>query len=419
MEDAERKCGQRETDSRSLDFARDRFRGNDKGRAVKIIADANIPFVKDCFSSIGEVEVVGGREMTPGVIGDADVLVVRSVTRVDSDLLADSGVRFVGTATIGFEHIDIEYLARNNIGFASAPGSNANSVAEYVVAAMLNVAQRHKFQLEGKSIGIVGVGNVGSRVEKKARALGMKVYLNDPPLQRETGDTKYLPLEELFGCDFITLHTPLTFEGIDKTFHLADEKFFKLLKAGCIFFNTSRGRVVDTGALKAAKESGRIKAIVLDVWENEPNIDTELLEMVEIGTPHISGYSLDGKVAGMIMIYKAVCEYFGFKTKFDIESFLPEPVVPELDINPNSGDEQEVLLGAVEKIYDIREDDRQLREILERRAEKRGEFFVSLRKNYPVRREFQNTRIIVADSGQRIADSRRIAEKLAGIGFKI
>ncbi len=386
---------------------------------MRIIADANIPFVKDCFSSIGEVEVVGGREIKPEVVGDADVLVVRSVTRVDSDLLADSRVRFVGTATIGFEHIDIDFLREHNIGFASAPGSNANSVAEYVVAALLNAARKRKYNLEGKSIGIVGVGNVGSRVEKKAAALGMKVYLNDPPLQRETGDAKYLPLEELFGCDFITLHTPLTFEGIDKTFHLANERFFKLLKAGCVFFNTSRGGVVDTGALKAAKESGRIEAVVLDVWEDEPNIDTELLEMVEICTPHISGYSLDGKVTGMIMIYEAVCEYFGFEARFGIESFLPEPAVPELNINPNSGDEQEVLLGAVEKIYDIREDDTRLREILERKAEKRGEFFASLRKNYPVRREFQNTRIIVADSGQRIADNRRIVEKLGGIGFKV
>jgi erythronate-4-phosphate dehydrogenase len=184
---------------------------------VKIIADANIPFVKDCFSSIGEVEVFPGRQIKPGAVGDADCLLVRSVTRVDSDLLASSRVRFVGTATIGFDHIDIEYLARNKVGFASAPGSNANSAAEYVIAGLLEMGQKYKIKLEGKSIGIIGVGNVGSRVEKKARALGMKVLLNDPPLQRGTGDAKYLPLEELYDCDFITLHTPLTFEGVDKT----------------------------------------------------------------------------------------------------------------------------------------------------------------------------------------------------------
>ncbi len=377
---------------------------------MKIIADENIPFVAECFSSIGEVEVVGGREITPGVVADADILLARSVTRVGADLLAESSVRFVGTATIGFDHIDIEYLLRNNIGFASAPGSNANSAAEYVIAVLLNVGQKHNLDLQGKSIGVIGAGNVGSRVAKKATALGMRVYLNDPPLQRETGDAKYLPIEELFDCDFITFHTPLTFEGVDKTFHLADEKIFKLLKGGCVFFNTSRGGVVDSSALKAAIKTGRLKAVVLDVWENEPNIDTELLEMVDIGTPHIAGYSLDGKVAGMIMIYKAACKYFGFSAKFDIDSFLPEADVPELKINPNIG-KQDVLLGAVKKIYDIKKDDFRLRQILNKQAEESGEFFSGLRKNYPVRREFQNTRVIVKNKNSILA------KKLKGIGF--
>ncbi len=380
---------------------------------MKIIADANIPFVKDCFSSIGEVEVFPYWQITPGIVGDADCLLVRSVTRVDSDLLAGSRVRFVGTVTIGFDHIDVEYLVRNNVGFASAPGSNANSVAEYVIAGLLEIGQKHKIMLEGKSIGIIGVGNVGSRVEKKVRALGMKVLLNDPPLQRETGNAKYLPLEELYGCDFITLHTPLTFEGVDKTFHLADEKFFKSLKAGCIFINTSRGGVVDSNALEAAIKAGMLEADVLDVWENEPNIDNELLEMVDIGTPHIAGYSLDGRITGMIMIYKAVCEYFGVEAKFDAESFLPEPGVRQLKINPNSGDEQDVLRRAVEKIYRISEDDLELRQILDVPAERKGEFFEDLRKNYLGRREFQNTNVIIKDKNSSLAN------KLSGIGFKI
>ena len=278
---------------------------------MKIIADANIPFVAECFSSIGEVEVVGGRQITPGVVTDADVLLVRSITPVGVDLLAGSKVRFVATATIGFDHIDVDYLRRNNIGFASAPGSNANSAAEYVIAGLLEIGRKYDLDLEGKSIGIIGVGNVGSRVAKKCAALGMQLYLNDPPLQRQTGDTKYLPLEELFDCDFITLHTPLTFGGLDKTYHLADESFFKSLKERCVFVNASRGGVVDGGALKAAIRSGRLRAVVLDVWEDEPNIDTELLELIDIGTPHIAGYSLDGKIAGMIMIYKSACEHFG------------------------------------------------------------------------------------------------------------
>lgn len=378
---------------------------------MKIIADENIPFVAECFSSIGEVETVLGREIIPCVIADADALLVRSITPVGADLLADSKVRFVGTATIGFDHIDIEYLSQNKIGFASAPGSNANSAAEYVIAALLNIAKRHSIDLEGKSIGIIGVGNVGGRVAKKASALGMKTYLNDPPLQRQTGDLKYLPIEKLFDCDFITLHTPLTFEGEDKTFHLADDKFFKSLKKGCIFINASRGGVVDSSALKAAIEESRLQATVHDVWENEPNIDVELLEMVDIGTPHIAGYSLDGKIAGMIMIYKAACKYFGLDAKYDISSFLPVPAIPELKINTQSVSEQDTLLGIVEKIYDIKADDVRLRRMLEESEKERGKYFDSLRRNYPVRREFQNTRIIVEDKNSSLA------EKLKGIGF--
>jgi len=292
---------------------------------MKIIADANIPSVAECFSSIGEVTVVGGRKITPGIVADADILLVRSITPVGADLLADSKVRFVATATIGVDHIDTDFLQRNNIGFASAPGSNANSAAEYVIAVLLEIGQRHDFDLEGKSIGIIGAGNVGGRVATKCAALRMKVRLNDPPLQRQTADPKYLPLEELFGCDFITCHTPLTFEGQDKTYHLADETFFKSLKKGCTFVNASRGSVVDTGALKRAIRAERFRAVVLDVWENEPLIDAELLQMVDVGTPHIAGYSLDGKIAGMIMIYSAACKHFSLEQKFGIEELLPEP----------------------------------------------------------------------------------------------
>jgi erythronate-4-phosphate dehydrogenase len=379
---------------------------------MKIIADVNIPFVKECFSSIGAVTVIGGREMTPWNVAEADILLVRSITPVGVDLLAGSKVRFVGTATIGFDHVDIDFLRRNNIGFASAPGSNANSAAEYVIAGLLEIGRRYDLGLEGKSIGVIGAGNVGGKVAKKCAALGMNVYLNDPPLERQTGDAKYLPLNELFGCDFITLHTPLTFEGLDKTYHLADEAFFKSLKEGCVFFNASRGGVVDSGALKAAIRSQRLRAVVLDVWENEPNIDTELLRMVDIGTPHIAGYSLDGKIAGMIMIYKAACEYFSLEPKFDVEDFLPEPAVPDLNVNPDIGNEQEALLGAVQSIYRIDRDDVRLRRILDKPAEKRGELFDSLRKNYPVRREFQNTRVVVDDMDGSLAG------KLAGIGFE-
>ena len=380
---------------------------------MKIIADANIPFVAECFSSIGDVTVVAGRQITPGIVADADVLLVRSITAVGADLLADSKVRFVATATIGIDHIDLDFLQRSNIGFASAPGSNANSAAEYVIAGLLKVGQKNNLDLEGKSIGIIGAGNVGGRVATKCAALGMEVRLNDPPLQRQTADPKYLPLEELYDCDFITCHTPLTLEGRDKTYHLADEKFFKSLKVGCVFVNASRGSVVDTKALKRALLAERFGAVVLDVWENEPDIDTELLQMVDIGTPHIAGYSLDGKIAGMIMIYKAACEHFSLEPKFGTDDFLPEPAVPELRVSQDIRSEQEAVSNAVREVYDIDRDDAGLRQISGTAKEERGGCFDALRKNYPVRREFQNTRAIVEDVNSTLAG------KLAGIGFEV
>jgi erythronate-4-phosphate dehydrogenase len=252
---------------------------------MKILADANIPFVRECFSSVGSVEVLSGRDITPGVLADAEALLVRSITPVNRELLAGSAVRFVGTATIGFDHVDRAWLAQNGIGFASAPGSNANSAAEYVIAALLEIGRRHQLRLEGKSIGVVGVGNVGSRVATKCEALGMRVLRNDPPLQRQTGDPQYAPLPALFDCDFVTIHTPLTREGTDRTYHLADAGFFSSLKQGAVFLNAARGAIVDSPALKAAVRSGRLGAVVLDVWEDEPRIDTELLEMVDLGTP--------------------------------------------------------------------------------------------------------------------------------------
>jgi erythronate-4-phosphate dehydrogenase len=378
---------------------------------MKIIADANIPFVQQCFSSLGEVEVLPGRRITADSVRNANILLVRSITAVNSELLAGSKVRFVGTATIGFEHVDTEYLQKNNIAFASAPGSNANSVAEYVVAALLSVGNKLQIELTGKSIGIIGVGNCGSRVAQKCAALGMKVFLNDPPMQRQTNDPKFLPIERLFDCDFITLHTPLTFEGLDRTFHLADANFFESLKTSCVFINTSRGGVVETSALKKAINSGKLKAVVLDVWENEPNIDNELLRMVDIGTPHIAGYSLDGKIAGMIMIYKAVCEHFGLAPKFDAESFLPAPAVSEIKVDLDVGDEQNVIHETVQQVYAIGRDDFNTREILMVPETERGKFFDDLRKNYPVRREFQNTKIVCT--------GKNMANILAGLGFKV
>ncbi len=380
---------------------------------MKIVADANIPFVQECFSSIADVEVMGGRDMTPQAVAGADALLVRSITSVNEPLLAVSSVRFVGTATIGFDHVDRNYLERCDIGFASAPGSNANSAAEYVIAAVLELGRRHGIHLEGKSIGVIGVGNVGSRVAAKCEGLGMKVLRNDPPLQRQTGDAKYVPIKALYDCDFITFHTPLTHEGIDKTFHLADETFFNSLKPGAILLNASRGAVVDSVALKAALSAGRLQAVALDVWENEPDIEIELLKMVDLGSPHIAGYSLDGKIAGLIMIYEAVCRHFGLTPERGVEDFLPEAGVPRLDLPTETRDDEAVLAEAVEAVYSIRTDDIALRQIEAEPPGTRGRFFDALRKHYPVRREFHNTTVVLDDSASGLA------AKLQGLGFKV
>jgi erythronate-4-phosphate dehydrogenase len=379
---------------------------------MKIVADENIPFVKECFASIGDVQTFHGRQITPETVANADCLLVRSITPVNEKLLANSKIKFVATATIGFEHVDIDYLKNKGISFASAPGSNANSVADYLVAALFSVAQKHKLTLEGKSIGVVGVGNVGSKVAKKSAVLGMTVKLNDPPLFRQTSDSKYRPLNELFDCDFITLHTPLTREGQDKTYHLADEKFFVSLKPGCVFINTCRGGVHDTAALKAAIQNKKLSAVILDVWEKEPNIDCELLRMVDISTPHIAGYSYDGKIAGMIMIYDAACKHFGLKPKYKIEDFLPPPTVPQIAIEKIGPDHQKLLHEIVQQVYPINRDDFNTREIAMVEPDKRGKFFDDLRKNYPVRREFQNTKIIMTSENG-------LKAKLRGIGFQI
>jgi len=379
---------------------------------VKIVADANIPFVEECFSSIADVAVVPGRDISRDTISGADVLLVRSITKVDEELLSGGSVKFVGTATTGTEHVDVGYLAGAGIGFASAPGCNANSVAEYVTAALLALAKKHRFTLAGKSIGIVGAGNVGSRVEAKTRALGMKPLLNDPPLARRTGLKKYLPLDELMGCDFITIHTPLTFEGIDRTFHLADEKFFGAMKDDAFFINTARGAVADTAAMRNALAAGRPAGVVLDVWENEPNIDAGLILKAELSTPHIAGYSFDGKVAGLMMIYRAVCEYFGLEAQKEADDFLPAPEVPEIRVDPQSADEQTIIHDTVQQVYVINRDDFNTREILLVPESERGDFFDSLRKNYPVRREFHNTTVTGLDK------ESPLAKKLGGIGFR-
>jgi len=379
---------------------------------LRVVADENIPFAREAFSTIGHVDLVPGRSLTAEMVRDCDVLCCRSVTRVGPDLLEGSRVRFVGTATIGVDHVDLDYLRRRGIAFASAPGSNANSVAEYVVAALLVLARRHDLRLEGRSIGVVGVGNVGSRVVRKAEALGMRTLLNDPPLARQTGEPRFLPLEAIFEADFVTLHVPLTREGPDPTWHMADAGFFARMRPEAFFINTSRGAVADTEALKQALRRRGLAGAVLDVWEGEPEIDAALLDMAEIATPHIAGYSFDGKVRATEMIYQAACRALGIEPTWRAAPLMPQPQHPRLVLDCSGLDEEDVLREAVLTVYDIEADDRALRCGPSDPAA-RGAFFDHLRKTYPQRREFHNTTVVLRGG------SPSLAAKFKGLGFTV
>jgi len=379
---------------------------------LRIVADENIPYVTEAFGSLGRVACYPGREMAAPVAADADILLVRSVTKVGPELLGDSPVRFVGTATIGTDHVNLDYLRSRSIAFGSAAGSNSNSVAEYVVTALLELAQRGDGKLSGKTLGIIGVGNIGAKVEKKVRALGMRPVLNDPPLARQTGESRFVSLVEALASDFITCHVPLTRSGPDATYHLLDEQRLRRLKPTTVLLNTSRGAVVDNSALKACLTAETIGPVVLDVWENEPDIDPGLLERIAIGSPHIAGYSLDGKVNGTVMLHGAVCEMLGRTDRLRSEDLLPSPPVGRIDLDTTSGSDQQLLAQAMTTIYNIADDDRTLRRLVQEPAESRGKYFDQLRKDYHVRREAPNTLVKLTPA------KPSLAEKLALLGFK-
>ena len=379
---------------------------------MRIVVDENIPFAREAFGRLGEVVTLPGRSITSRALRDADALVVRSVTRVDRLLLEGTSVRFVATATIGTDHIDSEYLLRREIGFAYAPGCNATSVAEYVVAALLVLAHRRDWSLEGKSLGVVGVGNVGSQVVKRAEALGMTVLKNDPPLERHTGCAEFTSIDEILASDVITLHVPLTKEDPDKTFHMVDKGFLERMRDDAVLINTSRGAVVDGQALLLRRRGGAPAGLVLDVWENEPSIDVELLTLTDIASAHIAGYSLDGKVNGTFQVYSQACRFFDRPVRWDPSLDIPPPITPEIELLEETEDEA-LIARTVGRSYSIEEDDRLLRGLSGVAQARRGEFFDNLRKTYRTRREFHNTTVTVP--ARRPALSR----KLEGIGFRV
>ena len=353
---------------------------------LNIIVDENIAFSDKVFNQFGTVKLLPGREISNSSLKNTDVLIVRSITNVNQDLLNTTNVKFVGTVTIGTDHIDLDYLNHKNIFFADAKGCNAYSVAEYVVASLLNLAVRFDFSLKGKSVGIVGFGNVGNKVATLAEALGMKVLLNDPPLQRSGDKRNFVEIDEILNCDVISLHTPLNLSGIDKTYHLFNIENLSKLKDGTILINTSRGAVINNKDLLDVISNKRLK-VVLDVWENEPNINIDLLNETLIGTPHIAGYSYEGKVNGTKMIYESLCEFLGMDKTFSFE-LLP---VPNSRLSFNKSNIIETGLDKlVSSIYSINDDDERMRKIIKLNEADRINYFDLMRKSYPERREFNN-----------------------------
>ena len=361
---------------------------------MNLIIDTNIAFAEEAFSNLGNTRLVDGRTLTSKDIKDADILIVRSITNVNEELLKNSKVKFVGTATIGIDHIDLDYLKNQNITFVDAKGCNADSVAEYVFTALLKIASEKNIALSEKTIGVVGIGNIGSRVVRLAESLSMKVLKNDPPLERKSIGKNYVPLNEILKADIITIHVPLSFEGIDRTFHLLNESNLKEIKSGAIIINTSRGAVIDNPALLTESINKEFE-LILDVWEDEPAVNTNLLNKTRIATLHIAGYSLEGKVNGTKMIYDALCKFLNIKSTWQPD--LPKIQNKEMRL-PDGKTDEEKLYKLFSSIYDIEKDDELMRKIVTYDINKQRGYFDLIRKKYPVRREFNNYVVYISES---------------------
>ena len=369
---------------------------------MKIAADRHIPFVSEAFSCFGEISFFDGRDVRPEDILDADILLVRSVTSITPETIGASKLKFIASATAGIEHISLPInfgddsygSIKNGIGFAYAPGSNANSVAQYVVAAMMNMAKKNSLTLEGCRIGIVGAGNIGTLVNRYAEAMGMNSILNDPPKRRLTGNEIYRPLEEVLqNSDIVTLHVPLERQGSDPTHHLVNSDFLQQMKRGAILINTSRGKVVDDVALKQQRQ--RLGGLVLDVWDHEPSIDIEICAIADIATPHIAGYSYDGKINGTLMICRAACSFFKQVKQVSVAPvWNPVTLLSESAGAIDVTHSDDPVFEAVAKAYPIMRDDALLRKTMSLKNDnERRTGFDALRAGYPKRMEFSHYQV--------------------------
>ncbi len=359
---------------------------------MKIIADENMPYVEELFADLGEITRVNGRELTAEQVQDADVLLVRSVTKVNQQLLQlNQQLQFIGSATIGLDHFDQDYLCQRGISYTNAPGCNATAVGEYAFIAMLELARRFEQPLKDKTVGIVGAGNTGTALQKCLTAYGVKTLLNDPLLAQSDDSREFVTLDELIErCDVISLHVPLTKETAFPTWYLFDQQRLASLKPNTWLLNCCRGEVIDNRGLLELKQQRDDIKIVLDVWEEEPNPMAELVPWVEIATPHIAGYSLEGKARGTFMLYQALMKQLGLPVNKSIESLLPSLWCHQL--TPVSIPTEQALLSLTRLVYDLRDDD----EVFRCRFLNPNGFDL-MRKKHKHRREFSALKL--ANSG--------------------
>jgi len=348
---------------------------------MKIIIDDKIPYIHGAFEGVAEVVYLPGSKTTSEVVKDADAIVTRTRTICNEKLLAGSSVKFIATATIGYDHIDTDYCDASGIRWTNAPGCNSKSVEQYIASTLMVLAERKNLQLKDLCIGVVGVGNVGSKVARICNLFGMKVLLNDPPRERNEGSAAFVSLKQVMDeADIITLHVPLNMKGEDATYHLGNEAFFSGLNKKPIVINSCRGEVIETQSVKTALKSDQISGFVCDCWENEPDIDLELLAMTEIATPHIAGYSKDGKATGTEMSVHAISQFFGLGLESWQPSGVEQPANPVFELDGTGLGEKEIIAKAILHTYDIRNDDQNFR--------KNTAKFEQLRGDYPTRREF-------------------------------
>lgn len=376
--------------------------------SLLIVADQNIPNVAARFSILGDVRLVDGRQLSNTQLQSADILLIRSVTKVDQQLLQGTSVRFVATATIGIDHLDCDYLTAQGIGWANAPGSNAQSVVDYIFSACCRLAGVMDCLLGGGQLGIIGMGNVGSRVYQRFAALGVNCVGYDPLL---TDDTYPIltSLEQVLNSDVVCMHTPLTYDGAHPTFHLLAETELSSLKAGAVLINAGRGGSLDNQALKKVLEERDDLCVVLDVWENEPDIDIALMQRIDLATPHIAGYSFDGKLAGLEMIYQACCDFLQHQVANKVTEH--ESLVT-LELHERGS--VALIREAVLACYDVAADDQRMRGALLHKDTSTAASFDLLRKNYPERREF--SRAAIGNSDQ--LDAKVLAD-LQALGFHV